>query len=144
MRHIFHLSIPVADLDEARQFYEQTLGGRPGRIEKDWADILIWGHQVTLKHRPDEVLGPDSQGTRHFGVVLPWNEWTALAERLEASGCTLLAPAKVTNEATRRGQAKLYLEDPSHNVIELKAYRDFAYVLGTDDENYGSFLDDPT
>ena len=34
-------------------------------------------------------------------------------------------------------QAKLYIQDPSHNVIEIKAYRDFSGVLGTQDPDYG-------
>ena len=30
-------------------------------------------------------------------------------------------------------QAKLYLQDPSHNVIEIKAYRNAATTLGLSD-----------
>jgi extradiol dioxygenase family protein len=41
--------------------------------------FFLWGHQITFRLRPDEVLAPDQQGKRHFGVVLPWAEWEALA-----------------------------------------------------------------
>ena len=136
VRRIFHVSIPVADLDSARRFYETTFGARSGRVEAEWADILIWGHQVTLQRQPDAVLPVAAQGKRHFGVVLPWEEWEALAARLRAAGTDFLGAPAVLNEATPEEQAKFYLEDPSHNVIEVKAYRNFAHVLGTDDDGY--------
>ena len=34
--------------------------------------------------------------------------------------------------AVRRRAAKFYLQDTSHNVIEVKAYRNLADTLGTD------------
>ena len=67
-RLIFHLSIPVHDLDEALAFYQTAVGAVVGRRSVDWLDVLMWGHQVTLQLRPDEVLGPNEQGKRHFGV----------------------------------------------------------------------------
>ena len=60
MNYIFHLSIPVSDLDIAKDFYVKKLSGKVGRSEADWLDILLWGHQITLQLRPDEVLGPEA------------------------------------------------------------------------------------
>jgi hypothetical protein len=130
VRYIFHLSIPVRDLAEARRFYVETLGARAGREHEDWLDVLLWGHQVTLQLRPREVLAPDAQGKRHFGVVLPWNEWEREAARIRASGTRFLAEPQVLEAGTREEQAKFYLRDPSHNVIEVKAYRDVEATLG--------------
>src|SRR5262245_17422092 len=91
---IFHLSIPVSDLAAAKRFYVDALGATIGREHDDWLDVLLWGHQITLQHRPDEVLPPDRQGKRHFGVVLPWDEWELLAGRVRRSGFTFKsAPA---------------------------------------------------
>jgi hypothetical protein len=55
-RHIFHLSIPVADLAAAKRFYVDVLEAQVGRENEEWLDILLWGHQITLQRRPDEVL----------------------------------------------------------------------------------------
>ena len=129
-RYIFHLSIPVADLDAARRFYTDVLGARVGRTTPDWLDVLLWGHQITLQRRPQDVLSPEAQGKRHFGVVLPWAEWEALGERLSASGVPVLAAPTVSNRGTPQEQGKLYLSDPSHNVIEIKAYRDLSATIG--------------
>jgi extradiol dioxygenase family protein len=133
-RHIFHLSIPVADLDAATRFYVDVLGARVGRTTDDWLDVLLWGHQITLQRRPGDVLPPEAQGNRHFGVVLPWAEWEALAARLRARGTPLLSPPAVTNAGTAQEQGKIYLADPSHNVIEIKTYRDLAATIGYEAE----------
>ncbi|MEO8431466.1 MAG: VOC family protein [Acidobacteriota bacterium] len=129
-RHIFHLSIPVADLERAGAFYCEVLGATIGRAADEWLDVLLWGHQITLQERPSEVLPPEAQGKRHFGVVLPWPEWERLADRLRAAGVSFLEEPSVTLRGTPREQAKFYLADPSNNVIEIKAYRDVTAVLG--------------
>jgi extradiol dioxygenase family protein len=133
-RYIFHLSIPVADLDAAKRFYTDVLGARVGRTTDDWLDVLLWGHQITLQHLPGEVRAPEAQGKRHFGVILPWAEWEALGERLRARGTPLLAPPTVTKAGTPEEQGKIYLADPSHNVIEIKTYRDLAATIGYEAE----------
>lgn len=120
----FHLSIPVADLDEARAFYERVLGARTGRITAEWLDVILFGHQITLQARPDAVLPSSEQGGRHFGVILPWTEWEAMAEDLERRGVEFVqAPHRIA-EGTPDEHAKFYLADPSDNLIEIKTYRD--------------------
>jgi extradiol dioxygenase family protein len=128
-RYIFHLAFPVTDLAAARHFYCGVLGAEVGRENSEWLDILLWGHQITLHRRPDEVLSKERRGKRHFGVVLPWSEWQALADRLQRDGVSFLEAPAVLLAGTPEEQAKLYLEDPSHNVIEIKAYRDLDATL---------------
>jgi extradiol dioxygenase family protein len=129
-RHIFHLSIPVADLADAKRFYVEVLGARVGREKADWIDVLLWGHQITLQGRPEEVLPLAKQGKRHFGVVLPWSEWEAETARIERSGEGILDKSRIEMKGTEDEHAKLYLHDPSGNVIELKAYRNVERTLG--------------
>lgn len=66
-RRVFHLSIPVAELAAAKRFYVTVLGAVPGGKNEKWLDVLLWGHQITLQCRPDEVLPIEKQGKRHFG-----------------------------------------------------------------------------
>ena len=129
-RHLFHLSIPVADLDAARRFYTEVLGATTGRANDDWLDVLVWGHQITLQKRPSEVLPPDRQGKRHFGVILPWSEWESLANRIREAGVPFLAAPSVLLEGMDQEQAKFYVADPSNNIIEIKAYRNLAATVG--------------
>lgn len=118
MRPIFHLSFPVRDLDEAIAFYTGTLGGALGRRAAAWADIALFGAQVTLQHAPDEIADPPSR-KRHFGATLGWREWEAMTARLTE----LVEPARIDFAGTEREQAKAMLRDPSGTLIELKAYR---------------------
>ena len=120
-RLLFHLAFPVSDLDASERFYVDVLGARIGRRRADWIDVLLWGHQITLHHRPAEVVR--EQGKRHFGVVLPWPDFEAFVRE---SG---VGPAKVSHEGTPREQGKLYLEDPDGYVIEIKSYRDVEAAL---------------
>jgi extradiol dioxygenase family protein len=129
-RYIFHLSIPVADLASAKRFYVNVLGATVGREKEDWIDVLLWGHQITLQRRPDEVLPLAKQGKRHFGVVLPWAEWEAEAARIEKAGEGVLQESSIEMSGTENEHGKLYLHDPSGNVIELKAYRNVQRTLG--------------
>jgi len=51
---------------------------------------ILWGHQITMQHRPDEVLPAASRGQRHFGVGLPWNECEPEAPRIAKRGVRFL------------------------------------------------------
>lgn len=133
MRHIFHLSIPVADLGPAKRFYVEVLGARIGRETEEWLDVLLWGHQITLQRRPSEVKSLNDQGKRHFGVVLPWDEWEKETNRLTAAGVSFLEQPVVLHKGTSEEQAKMYLNDPSCNVIEIKAYRNVLATLRLQD-----------
>ena len=135
-RHIFHLACPVDNLVTSKQFYVGVLGAGIGRENSEWLDILLWGHQITLHLRPDEVLARDQQGKRHFGVVLPWSEWEALAERIRNKKITFLREPEILLAGTSEEQAKFYLEDPSNNVIEIKAYRNLSLTLWQEGSAY--------
>ncbi|MGH8454246.1 MAG: hypothetical protein ACRESW_06820, partial [Nevskiales bacterium] len=101
-----------------------------GRENKEWLDVLLWGHQITLQHRPSEVVPLEKQGKRHFGVILPWVEWEREAARMRSKGVAFLSEPAILLKGTAEEQGKFYLEDPSHNVIEVKAYKDETIVLG--------------
>jgi extradiol dioxygenase family protein len=129
-RHIFHLSIPVTELAPAKRFYVEVLGASTGRENDEWLDILLWGHQITLQRRPEEVVPLERQGKRHFGVILPWTEWEDQAARIRALGVLFLSEPGVLLSGTSEEQAKFYLQDPSNNIIEVKAYRNLADTVG--------------
>jgi hypothetical protein len=135
-RYIFHLSIPVSDLDTAKRFYVDVLGATIGRESDEWLDVLLWGHQITLQRRPSEVLPLEQQGKRHFGVVLPWSEWERLADRVRTLSSSFLSEPEILLKGTPEEQAKFYLTDPSHNIIEIKTYRDMSNTLGQQDGSY--------
>ncbi len=135
-RTIFHLAFPVHSLEESKHFYINLLGAEVGRENDAWLDILIWGHQITLHQQPAEVLPREKVGTRHFGVILPWTDWENLAQRIVANHGKFMKEPQILHQGTYEEQGKFYLEDPSFNVIEIKAYRSFAETLGQNKDDY--------
>src|SRR4051812_32197154 len=97
---IFHLSFPVNDLDDAIAFYS-TLGGIVGRRETGWADVALFGAQLTLQHVPQDVLQPMPR-SRHFGATLPWQDWEHLVARLTG----FVEGPRIDYSGTEREQAK--------------------------------------
>jgi extradiol dioxygenase family protein len=135
-RYIFHLSFPVLDLQQTRDFYVETLGADVGRESDEWLDILLWGHQITMQYLPDVVLADGEQGKRHFGVIMPWREFNELVTDLQTRGIGFYQEPRVINAGEYDEQAKFYLKDPAHNLIEIKAYRDFDSTLNQQKGNY--------
>lgn len=127
----FHLAIPVDDLEAARRFYGGLLGCPEGREDPHWIDFDFFGHQVTVHLRPEEVraaltnaVDGDAVPVRHFGAVLPWGDWEALAARLEAAGQDFLIQPHVRFPGLVGEQGTFFLRDPAGNAIEFKSFRD--------------------
>jgi len=135
----FHLAVPVDDLDAARRFNTEVLGARVGRTAPRWIDFDLGGHQVTA-HLVDRPPGPDPTNdvdahdvpVRHFGLVLPWEEWQATAQALRERGTRFLLEPHVRFEGEIGEQATLFLSDPAGNAIELKSFRDPAQLFATE------------
>jgi len=126
---ILHLSIPVRDLDEARDFYVHALGCQAARTRQDFTDVWFYGMQITLQDRPDEVVPAPARGSRHFGVTLGRDEFEVVIARLGASGVDWVVPVTTDDAGLASEQTKAKVADPSGNVIELKTYRDVDAAL---------------
>ncbi len=142
----FHLAIPVHDLAASRAFYGELLGCREGRSSARWVDFDLAGHQVVAHLAPRPEAGPEGHAAGptdaavnpvdgdgvpvpHFGLVLPWAEWHALRERLEAAGTAFLLGPRVRFEGQPGEQATMFFRDPSGNALEMKSFRDPARLF---------------
>jgi hypothetical protein len=128
---ILHLSLPVRDLAEARAFYVDVLGCRPGRRRERWADVWFFGMQLTLQDQPDAVVPESERGARHFGVTLRRDQLDALVRRLRAHPVRWVREPTTDYAGTLQEQTKAMILDPSGNAIELKAYVDAPAALET-------------
>jgi extradiol dioxygenase family protein len=128
-RPIFHLAFPVQDLEESKTFYVTTFGARIGRVRDKWMDIFLFEGQITLHERPSEVLPTREHGVRHFGAILAWHDWEALALHLDEMKVQFKVKPNISGVGTNAEQAKMLLSDPSGNVIEVKAYRNPSVAL---------------
>jgi extradiol dioxygenase family protein len=136
VRPILHLSLPVRDIEEARDFYVHALGCQPARQRDDFVDVWFFGLQITLQNRPDEATGLVPGSSRHFGVTLPRDEFDQLVEQLERSGVEWVSPVSTDNAGLLTEQTKGKIVDPSGNVIEVKTYRDVEAALEISTHSY--------
>lgn len=134
----FHLAFPVDDLDAARTFYTTVLGCAEGRSSDRWIDFDFFGHQLVAHLAPDEVGGRATSPVdghdvpvRHFGVVLPWDAWHTLADRLRAANTEFVIEPYVRFEGLPGEQATLFFMDPAGNALEFKSFRDFSQLFAT-------------
>jgi hypothetical protein len=124
----FHLAFPVDDLAAARRFYGVLLGCPEGRSAAEWVDFDLHGHQIVAHLAPDQVrrrstneVDGEDVPVPHFGLVLPMEQWKALAERLEDAGTEFVIPPTVRFEGQPGEQATMFLLDPAGNALEFKA-----------------------
>jgi len=129
----FHLAIPVDDLGAARAFYGGVLGCAEGRSAPTWVDFDLFGHQLVVHLDADrrvraaehsnEVDGHDVP-VPHFGVVLDWARWEALAASLTARGVTFGIAPHIRFKGQIGEQATMFFRDPAGNALEFKAFKD--------------------
>ena len=125
----FHLAFPVRDLAEARTFWGGLMGCSEGRSSEQWIDFNFHGHQLVAhcvgERSSDAGANPvDGHGVPvpHFGLVLPMDEWHALADRLRAAGVTFAIEPYVRFKGEVGEQATMFFRDPSGNPIEVKGF----------------------
>ncbi|GAA4959077.1 VOC family protein [Algibacter aquimarinus] len=128
----FHLAVPVHNLDECRVFYRDTLGCEEGRSSNHWVDFNFFGHQLVIHYKAKEassnshtnpVDGKDVP-VPHFGVVLEWDTFQSLSEKLKTKNIQFVIEPYIRFEGLVGEQATMFFYDPSGNALEFKAFKD--------------------
>lgn len=131
----FHLAFIVDDLAAARAFYGGVLGCAEGRSDARWVDFELYGHQIVahLAERPRDGAANPVDGhdvpVPHFGVVLDWQEFHAMAGRIEAAGIAFGIAPHVRFVGQPGEQATMFFRDPAGNALEFKAFSDPARLF---------------
>jgi len=127
----FHLAIQVHELAAARAFYGALLGCSEGRSAERWVDFDFFGHQLSAHlvdgpepPAPTNPVDGDDVPACHFGAVLEWGAWEALAAHLRAAGTAFLIEPRVRFRGAVGEQGTFFLRDPSGNALEFKSFRD--------------------
>jgi uncharacterized protein len=141
----FHLAFPVHSLTAAREFYGQLLGCPEGRSDEKWVDFDLYGHQivahVTSDAKARETDKDESAPTNpvdghevpvpHFGVVLDWESWHQLAQRLKEASVQFIIKPYIRFQGQPGEQATMFFHDPSGNALEFKAFKDPKQLFAT-------------
>ena len=134
----FHLAFPVSDLEATRDFFTDVLGCATGRSSDRWIDFDFFGHQV-VAHLADADLNPAPTNpvdgkqvpASHFGVILDWNEWHKLADKLKSAHVEFLIEPNIRFEGEAGEQATMFFTEPSGNALEFKSFRDMSQIFAT-------------
>lgn len=125
----FHYSFHVRDLAGTRRFYCELLGCREGRSTATWVDFDFFGNQLSA-HLGEPAATSDTGRVDgipvpmpHFGAILGWDEFQALAARLGEAGVPFVIAPCLRFEGQPGEQATMFLRDFSGNALELKAFR---------------------
>eukprot|EP00439_Symbiodinium_sp_Y106_P088232 s1_g768.t1 len=135
----FHLAFSVDNIDAARTFYESVLGCGIGRSDIRWIDFDLFGHQIvahldenkTTRDVSNPVDGDDVP-VPHFGLILSWEDWTALAKKLKEADTKFVIEPHTRFEGLPGEQATMFFCDPSGNALEFKAFRNESQIFATD------------
>lgn len=133
---LFHLAFPVKDLASARAFYGELLGCPEGRSSDSWVDFDFYGHQIVAHLAPEEArqastnaVDGDDVPVRHFGAILPMEEWHRLADKLKRNGTQFIIEPHVRFSGEPGEQATMFFLDPSGNALEFKAFADIGQLF---------------
>ncbi|QYE34784.1 VOC family protein [Polymorphobacter sp. PAMC 29334] len=130
----FHLAFPVDDLAAARGFYGGALGCGEGRSAETWVDFDLYGHQLVAHLAPGSLIhrnavDGDAVPVPHFGLVLGWDDWEALRDRLVAANQQFEIEPHIRFKGETGEQATMFLFDPAGNALEFKAFKDIGQLF---------------
>ena len=124
---VFHLAIPVHDLDAAEHFYNNLLGCKRARRYPDRITLDFFGDQLVCHLTTDgqPPRRPVSLYPRHFGVTFrDAAEFEALHALAVIRKVPFFADVSTRFEALVEEHRTFVLLDPSGNLLEFKHYGD--------------------
>ncbi len=128
---VFHLAVPVSDLQKSREFYKNTLGFSEGRSSDKWVDFDFFGHQFVIHHVEAYVpvnhfnsVDKHDVPVPHYGAVLKWDQFWNFVERLKSHNIQFQIEPYIRFEGKVGEQATMFFYDPSGNALEFKAFKD--------------------
>ncbi len=132
----FHVAFPVTNIAATRKFFEEVLDCKIGRSAERWVDFDLYGHQISAHLTDDPIQEPPANEVdgkkvpiKHFGVILEWDQWHQLAERLEKHNIDFIIKPHIRFEGKVGEQATMFFLDPSGNALEFKAFKDDASIF---------------
>ena len=139
----FHLAFPVDNLETTLSFYHDLLGCAMGRTNEKWLDFNFFGNQITAHLKPEECqkaqtnsVDGDQVPVKHFGAILEWGDWQTLVEKIKNTSTIFLIEPKIRFAGKTGEQGTFFIEDPSGNALEFKAFKNETMIFetGIDDD----------
>ena len=129
MNNLVHISLPCTDINKTTYFYKNIIGLEIGRNTANWADINLFGNQVTFiavekfnLNSPNYVFERKILPSFHFGVIVEMNKWTKLYNKLSQ------LDLEVVNQSVFLSNQKgehlsFFIKDPNDYMLEFKSFK---------------------
>ena len=134
----FHLAIPVKNLSESQNFYQNILGCKPGRESNEWADYDFFFFYLVIH------MDPNHEGKAHyievdgqsvpippFGVVIPWDDFDKFANSLTENKIQFIIEPYIRFKGLPGEQKTMFFYDNSGNALEFKSFKDMSMLFST-------------
>ena len=134
----FHLAFPVNDLEKAKQFYVNVLGCTTGREKEESCVFKFFGHQIVahlVPNMPELTTNPvdgKQVPAMHFGLVMEWNDWHQLKDKLDKNGVEFVIGPYTRYEDQPGSQATMFIVDPAGNHLEFKSFKDESAIFDSE------------
>ena len=125
-RDVFHLAIPVDDLDEAEAFYSGALGCKLARRYADRITLDFFGDQLVC-HLSDEQRPPAGGSGCTRGTLVSRSarpDFDALYQLCVQRKIEFFSDVSTRFDGLVEVHRTFVLRDPSDNLVEFKHYSD--------------------
>jgi uncharacterized protein len=128
---LFHLSFPIGDIPQTKQFYVEGLGCTAGRETARSIILNLGGHQLVGHITQPLPAGQAGIYPRHFGLVYPQlADWQAIECRSSEGGLRFYQQSKRRFAGEITEHYSFFLVDPFDNLLEFKHYVHAEAVFG--------------
>jgi len=129
MNSLFHVSLPCESIEKTIAFYSNILGCKLGRNAQHWADVDLFGHQLTFTEvgkfnfeTPSYVFEGKVLPSFHLGVIVNFETWSDFNKRLSGADCEIVHQKTYLN--TKKGEhLSFFVKDPDGYMLEFKSFK---------------------
>lgn len=120
---IFHIAIPINDVDKAKEFYNEALGCKIGRENSHAVIFKFYGHQLVAHVTKEELQTQKGVYPRHFGLVFPSKAaFDDLVKKAQTKQLKFYQQPRLRFSEKITEHWTFFLEDPFYNLLEFKYY----------------------
>ncbi len=128
---IFHLAIPITDVDQAKHFYSKGLASTVGRENECAVIFNFYDHQLVAHVTQDPLTPQKGIYPRHFGLILSTKkDWEDLVTRAKAEELNFYQQPKQRFSGKVTEHWTFFLQDPFYNLLEFKYYSHYQAIFG--------------
>lgn len=124
----FHLALPCVNINKTRMFYKDILGAEIGRSDIKWADINLFGNQITFTECGSFKFECQSYNFNgnilpsfHFGVILQKKEWERVLAGIKSKDITIMSQIGFLENKVGEHQS-FFIKDPNDYTVEFKCF----------------------